>query len=154
MVLTKWLKFGIVFNSLIDSWRSPNYKTERNTRIRKKFSRRLKQKATNSSCDTAARGSERLTPWTELTTKSFELCWRCFSAYTHTLKKYFSKNYLTQDSIYYDPVLSALNEDLIEQYRFIRKTIDTGLPVMKNIQSLQREFEVEFLLFKFLLKLL
>ncbi|XP_038111763.1 uncharacterized protein LOC119767364 [Culex quinquefasciatus] len=48
---------------------------------------------------------------------------------------------MLKDSIYYDPVLSALNEDLIEQYRFIRKTIDTGLPVMKNIQSLQREFE-------------
>ncbi|XP_055617452.1 uncharacterized protein LOC129762889 [Toxorhynchites rutilus septentrionalis] len=48
---------------------------------------------------------------------------------------------MLKDSIYYDSVLSSLQEDLVEQDRFIQKTIRTGIPAMKNIQSLQQEFE-------------
>ncbi|XP_029732991.2 uncharacterized protein LOC109406264 [Aedes albopictus] len=48
---------------------------------------------------------------------------------------------MLKDSIYYDPVLSALQEDLTEQNRFIQKTRNTGIPTMKNVQSLQHEFE-------------
>ncbi|XP_062559331.1 uncharacterized protein LOC134224103 [Armigeres subalbatus] len=48
---------------------------------------------------------------------------------------------MLKDSIYYDPVLSALQEDLAEQNRFIKKTRNTGIPTMKNVQSLQQQFE-------------
>ncbi|XP_058814903.1 uncharacterized protein LOC131678677 isoform X1 [Topomyia yanbarensis] len=48
---------------------------------------------------------------------------------------------MLKDSIFYNPVLSALQDDLIEQDRFIKKTIGTGLPAMRNIQCLQSEFE-------------
>ncbi|XP_021709657.1 uncharacterized protein LOC110679428 [Aedes aegypti] len=48
---------------------------------------------------------------------------------------------MLKDSIYYDPVLNALQEDLTEQHRFINKIRNTGIPTMKNVQSLQQEFE-------------
>ncbi|XP_053686903.1 uncharacterized protein LOC128736444 [Sabethes cyaneus] len=48
---------------------------------------------------------------------------------------------MLKDSIYYDPVLGALHEDLLEQDRFIKNTIGAGVPAIKNIQILQSEFD-------------
>ncbi|XP_058445766.1 uncharacterized protein LOC131426964 isoform X2 [Malaya genurostris] len=48
---------------------------------------------------------------------------------------------MLKDSIFFNPVLNALQDDLIEQGRFIQETIGTGLPAMRNVQSLQLEFE-------------
>ncbi|XP_055534178.1 paramyosin [Wyeomyia smithii] len=48
---------------------------------------------------------------------------------------------MLKDSIYYDPVLGALQEDLLEQESFIKSTISAGVPAIKIIQSLQSEFD-------------
>ncbi|XP_055596804.1 uncharacterized protein LOC129746900 [Uranotaenia lowii] len=51
-------------------------------------------------------------------------------------------NTMLKDSMYYDPVLNALQEDLEEQKRFILKAIGKGRPSMKNVKSLRLEFQM------------
>ncbi|XP_058814904.1 uncharacterized protein LOC131678677 isoform X2 [Topomyia yanbarensis] len=69
---------------------------------------------------------------TQLIKNVFQEHWKLQRAY---------RPLMIEDSIFYNPVLSALQDDLIEQDRFIKKTIGTGLPAMRNIQCLQSEFE-------------
>lgn len=50
-------------------------------------------------------------------------------------------NGLSQDSIFYGPVLNALGDDIKEQERFINKTIMLGIPALENVKHLSNEFE-------------
>lgn len=47
-----------------------------------------------------------------------------------------------QDSLYFEPVLDALQEDIIEQEQFINTTIRLGRPALANLEKQQHEFNV------------
>lgn len=46
-----------------------------------------------------------------------------------------------QDSLYFEPVLGALNEDIMEQQSFIDTTIRLGRPALANVQRLIKEYQ-------------
>lgn len=72
--------------------------------------------------------------------KSSETRMRAVGAIKGAYKKII--NTMMHDSIYFDPVLSALEEDLIEQNDFIKKTISMGGPALKNLHILSAEYDV------------
>lgn len=47
---------------------------------------------------------------------------------------------LEHDEIYYEPILSSLDEDIVDQTRMIKFIIDLGLPVIDKFQQLKRDF--------------
>lgn len=52
-----------------------------------------------------------------------------------------SMNFLPKDAIFYGPVLTALEDDIVEQERFINKTILLGIPALENVKHLSDDFE-------------
>lgn len=50
--------------------------------------------------------------------------------------------FLFKDSLYFDPVLKALHEDIAEQEHFINTTIRLGLPAMQSVNELQQNYLV------------
>lgn len=72
--------------------------------------------------------------------KSSETRMRAVGAITGAYKTII--NTMMHDSIYFDPVLSALEEDLNEQNDFIKKTISMGGPALKNLHILSEEYDV------------
>jgi hypothetical protein len=46
---------------------------------------------------------------------------------------------LLRDSLYYEPVLSALKADCDEQAMLVRRTFDIGFPAIQNVKKLKKE---------------
>ena len=51
---------------------------------------------------------------------------------------------MMHDSLYFEPVLTALQDDINEQSGFIENTIKMGLPALDNLEKLTDEFHVCF----------
>lgn len=47
-----------------------------------------------------------------------------------------------QDSLYFEPALSALRDDIAEQQDFIDTTMRLGLPALENLDLLKNNYEV------------
>lgn len=50
-------------------------------------------------------------------------------------------NQLLQDTLYYQPVLDALNGDWNEQTALIKQTYDIGFPAIQNTKKLEKELK-------------
>lgn len=48
---------------------------------------------------------------------------------------------LLRDSLYYEPVLSALNSDWNEQTMLVKQTFQIGFPAIENSKKLQTKFK-------------
>jgi hypothetical protein len=48
---------------------------------------------------------------------------------------------LLRDSLYYEPVLSALNSDWNEQTMLVKQTFQIGFPAIENSKKLQMKFK-------------
>lgn len=46
---------------------------------------------------------------------------------------------LLHDSLYYQPVLEALNIDWIEQTQLVKQTYDIGFPAIENVKKLRKD---------------
>lgn len=56
--------------------------------------------------------------------------------------KYLQPYKYFKDSLYFEPVLKALQEDIGEQHDFISTIIRLGLPALKNLEQLTYEYNV------------
>lgn len=54
---------------------------------------------------------------------------------------------ILEDSLYYQPVLDALHDDVTEQEFFIKKTYGMGSPAIENVALLNKEHDVSFKLY-------
>lgn len=51
-------------------------------------------------------------------------------------------NTMMHDSLYFEPALNALQEDVREQKDFIDTTIRLGLPALKDLENMSKDYRV------------
>lgn len=68
--------------------------------------------------------------------KNSETRTRAVQKINSSYKKIIDK--LLNDSLYYKPVLDALNSDWNEQTMLVKQTLNVGLPAIKNVKKLEK----------------